>query len=107
MEEAARTAGVSTNTLLRWLKLPEFQNAYRDARRAAFGQATARLQLATGAAATTLMKLMVDPTTPASVRVRAAESIFAHSFKSNEIEDIEARVAELERCAAKEAVQQP
>jgi hypothetical protein len=35
--------------------------------------------------------------TPASVRVRAAEAIFNHSDKASEIEDIEARVLELER----------
>ena len=37
VEEAARAAGVGTQTLLRWLKLPEFQADYREARRAAFG----------------------------------------------------------------------
>jgi hypothetical protein len=40
---------------------------------------------------------MVDPNTPASTRVRAADSVLDHSAKSIEIEDIEARVAELER----------
>jgi hypothetical protein len=39
---------------------------------------------------------MIDPATPASVRVRAAEAIFNHAAKAIEIEDIEARVAALE-----------
>ena len=99
VEEAARTAGVGTQTLLRWLKLPEFQADYREARRAAFGQAVARLQQGTAAAATTLLKTMIDPGTPPSVRVRAAEAIFNHAAKAIEIEDIEARLAELERAA--------
>jgi hypothetical protein len=76
VEEAARAAGIGARTLLRWLKLPEFQNAYRQARREAFGQAVARLQQGTAAAATTLLKIMIDPCAPASVRVRAADSIF-------------------------------
>jgi transposase-like protein len=97
IEEAARATGVAPNTLLKWMKLPEFQTAYREARRAAFGQAVARLQQGTSAAATTLLKTMIDPATPASVRVRAAEAIFSHAAKAIEIEDIEARVAELER----------
>jgi transposase-like protein len=97
IEEAAKTAGIGANTLLRWLKVPEFQAAYRDARRAAFGQAVARLQQGTSAAATTLLKTMIDANTPASVRVRAAEAIFNHAAKAIEIEDIEARVTELER----------
>jgi transposase-like protein len=99
VEEAARAAAVGTRTLLRWMKLPEFDKAYREARRAAFGQAVARLQQGTSAAATTLLKTMIDPRTPASVRVRAAEAIFNHAAKSVEIEDIGARVSELERAA--------
>src|SRR5450755_4494694 len=97
IEEAAKVAGIGANTLLRWLKVPEFQKAYREARRAAHGQAIARLQQATGAAVSTLLKVMLDPNTPASVKVRASDSVLNHSAKSIEIEDIEARVAELER----------
>ena len=40
---------IGTQTLLRWLKIPEFDAAYRQARRAAFSQSTARLQQAIGA----------------------------------------------------------
>jgi transposase-like protein len=97
VEEAARAAGIGTQTLLRWLKIPEFQTAYREARRAAFSQSIARLQQATSAAVSTLLKVMVDPNTPASTRVRAADSVLDHSAKAIEIEDIEARVSELER----------
>jgi hypothetical protein len=42
-QEAARSIGVTQNTLLSWMKVPEFQKDYREARRAAFGQAIARL----------------------------------------------------------------
>ena len=97
IEEAARATGVSTATLMRWQKLPEFQAAYREARRAAFGQAVARLQQGAAAAAATLLKLMLDPNTPASVKARVADSVFNHAAKAIEIEDIEARVSELER----------
>ena len=99
IEEAARTAGISTRTLMRWLQLPEFKKAYREARRDAFGQAVARLQQGTSAAATTFLKTMIDPGTPPSVRLRAAEAIFTQAAKAIEIEDIEARVAALEQAA--------
>jgi hypothetical protein len=99
IEEAAHSAGIGTRTLLRWLKVPEFRTAYRQARLEAFGQAIARLQQGTSAAATTLLKLLIEPNTPASVRVRAADSIFNHAAKAIEIEDLEARVADLERDA--------
>ena len=99
IEEAARAIGVVPNTLLRWMKLPEFQAAYREARRAAYGQSIARMQQASGAAVSTLLKIMVDQNAPASTRVRAADSILDHSAKAIEIEDIEVRVSELERAA--------
>jgi hypothetical protein len=99
VEEAAKSVGIGAATLLRWLKNSEFDTAYRTAKRAAYGQAVARLQQGTSAAATTLLKTMIDASTPASVKVRAAEAIFNHAAKAIEIEDIEARVAELERAA--------
>ena len=99
IEEAARVGGIGTRTLLRWLQVPEFQAAYRLARREAFGQATARLQQASGAAVSTLLKIMVDPNAPPSTRVRAADSVLDHGAKAIEIEDIEARVAALEQAA--------
>jgi transposase-like protein len=97
VEEAARTVGVAPKTLLRWLQIPEFQTAYRKARRDAHGQSIARLQQATSAAVSTLLKVMVDPSTPPSTKVRAADSVLDHSAKSIELEDIEIRVTELER----------
>jgi hypothetical protein len=97
IEDAARTCGVGGRTLLRWLKLPEFNAAYREARRAAVSQSVARLQQATGAAVSTLLKVMVDPNTPASTKVRAADSVLDHSAKAIEIEDLDVRLTELER----------
>ena len=100
IEQAARVTGIGPKTLLRWLKLPEFQTAYREARRDGFGQATARLQQASGAAASVLLKMMVDPNSPASTRVRAAQAVLDRAAKAIELEDIEIRVAELERSLA-------
>src|SRR5262249_7914700 len=99
LEEAARSIGISANTLLKWMMEPEFDVAYRDARRAAFRQSIARLQQACSAAVTTRLKVMVEPGAPPSTKVRAADSILDHSAKAIELEDIEARVAELERAA--------
>ena len=99
-EEAARAAGIGLTTLLRWMKDPDFGTAYRDARRAAFSQSIARLQQATGAAASTLLKVMVDPATPPATKVRAADSVLAHAAKAIEIEDLAARVDALEQIAA-------
>jgi uncharacterized protein with ATP-grasp and redox domains len=99
IEEAARAAGVGTRTLIRWLKLPDFAKEYRKARREAVHQSVARMQQATGAAASVVLKLMTDPNVPAAVKLRAAECVFDRAIKGVELEDIEARVAELERAA--------
>src|ERR1700726_913781 len=99
IEKAARFVNIGTKTLLGWLQLPEFDKAYREARRAAFSQSIARLQQASSAAAATLLKIMVDPTAPAASRIRAADSVLGHAAKAIGIEDIEARVSELERTA--------
>jgi len=49
----------------------------------------------------TLGKVMVDPNTPASTKVRAADSILDHAAKAIEIEDIEARLTALEAATGK------
>lgn len=96
LEKAAAAAGISTVTAWRISKTPEFQEEYRKARREAFAQSVARLQHATGAAVSTLLKVMVDKDSPAASRVRAADSVLGHAAKAIEIEDIEVRVAALE-----------
>jgi hypothetical protein len=88
--------------MLRWMKVPEFDVAYSAATRFASGQGIARLQQAMPLAVQTMLKVLVDPATPASVRVRAAEVIANHSHKAIEIEDVEARVTALEEAAGEQ-----
>jgi hypothetical protein len=99
LEEAARAVGISPNALLRWQQDPEFDAAFRKARRAAYGQTTARLHQASSAAVSAVLKIMVDPGAPPSTRLRAADIVLAHTAKAIEIEEIEARLTELERMA--------
>ena len=99
IEDAAQAINVASRTLLRWLQLPEFRDAYLKARREAVGQSIARMQQATGAAAITVLKLMTDPNVPAAVKLRATECVFAHAIKGIELEDIETRLTQLERAA--------
>jgi hypothetical protein len=100
IEDAARVAGVGPRTLYRWMKEPAFDAAYRDGKRAAFSQSIARLHQMASAAVTTLGKAMVDPSTPPATRVRAADSILDHTAKAIELEEMEARLAALERAAS-------
>ena len=101
VEEAARSIGVNPRTLYRWMKEPEFNAAYLAGKRAAFGQAIARLHHLASAAVSTLGKVMLDSATPPATKVRAADSILNHTVKAIETEDIDTRLRELE--AAMEA----
>ena len=100
VEEAAHAVGVAPKTLIRWQQVPEFQEALRQARKDAYRNCIGRLQHGSAAAVSTLLKVMLDPGTPASTKVRAAESVLNHSEKAIELEDIEARLSELERAAS-------
>ena len=89
LEKAAAAVGISTVTAWRITKTPEFKEEYRQARREAFIQSLGRLQQAAGAATSTLMKIMVDPTAPAGSRVRAADRVLEHAQRALELEDIQ------------------
>jgi predicted DNA-binding protein (UPF0251 family) len=99
-EKAAAALGISTVTLWRHLQKPEFAEAFRKARRQAFSRSIARLQHASSAAVATLLRVMTDRDAPAASRVRAADVVLQGALRGMETEDIEARVAELERAAA-------
>ena len=96
LAEAARVVGIDLSTLKRWLRRPEFIEEYRRARCEFVEQAYARVQQMTPVAASVLGKLMADPATPASGRIRAALGIFGLAREALDL-DIETRVAELER----------
>ena len=96
-EKAAAALGISTVTLWRSMQKPEFAEAYRKARREAFSQSVARLQYASNAAVGTLLRVLTDREAPAASRVRAADVVLQTALRGMEIEDIEARVTELER----------
>ena len=85
--------------LLRWLRLPEFESAYREARRDTFSKSIARLRHASSAAVSTLLKVMIDLLASAASRIRVADYALGHAARGIEIEDIEVRVKELERAA--------
>lgn len=96
IEEAAHATGIASSTLRRWMRLPEFQAEYLQARRDVVLQTNARIQQNSGAAASVLLKLMADGTTPASVRARVSQCILEHANKSLELEDLEVRLQRLE-----------
>jgi hypothetical protein len=100
VQAAATAAGVGLTTLHRWIKDPAFDAAYRDARHAFHSQSMARLHQMVPAAITTIGKAMLDQSTPPATRVRAAHSVLDHAADAIEMENLGARLDELERSVA-------
>src|ERR687885_1177622 len=98
IQDAAKAVGVSETTAHRWLRTDEaFTAAYLKARRAAVGQAIARLQQLSSGAVAVLGQVAADKQAPASARVAAASKILDTAIKAVELEDLEARIAALEQ----------
>ena len=97
---AAEKAGIGEVTLYRWLKLPEFIAAYREARRQVVEKGIAQLQQATWAASTTLIRLLASGSD--SVKLRAALAILEQGNKGVELIDFDQRLAALEQKSEEE-----
>jgi hypothetical protein len=92
---AAVKAGVSEATAQRWLRKPEFQAAYRAARRAVVESAVGRLQQVTAEAVEVLRRNMTCG--HAAVEVRAAVAVIEKAIEGVELIDLMARLDELEQ----------
>ena len=99
VERAAASAKVGTRTIYRWLGEPDFAAAYRRARRKAFGQAIALTQRYAPLAVNTLAKVMMDDSAPHNAKVRAAATMLKFGRDGIELDDLAARVEELETVA--------
>jgi len=97
IREAAEQAGISESTLLRWLHDETFLEPYRKARRQVVQLAICQLQRSAGKAVKTLLEIAEEKDNPASSRVSAAKTILEMSLKAVEFEDLEKRIAEIEK----------
>jgi hypothetical protein len=77
---AAAKAGVGQTTLYRWMNLPAFRDAYRQARRELVESAIGRIQGATGQAVETLLAVARGGRRD-SDRVRAAIALLDHALR--------------------------
>ena len=96
---AAREAGVSRETLHRWLRQPAFVAAVRQAEAAALDELSRLLVRLGRTAAATLAKAMSDPAAPYPTRVRAADAALGRLLQLRELAQLESRVQALVQAA--------
>ena len=94
---AAKVVGIGEATLWRWMQADDFQTAYRKAKQKVVGQAITQVQQAAGEAVETLRQVMNDSNSPPSSRVAAAKAVLETALKAVELEDLIARIENLER----------
>jgi hypothetical protein len=92
---AAASARVSTAALRRWLKTPDFQASYHDARRQTFDTALARLTCVASEAVATLERNLRCGLPAAEVR--AAIAVIELGIKGLTLTDVQERLGLLER----------
>jgi len=100
IKDAAKACGVSDASLWRWLQLPDFQAAYRAARRQVVERAVSELQGACGEAVETLKRNLTCE--QAAVEIRAAQIILEQAVKGVELIDLQERVERLESLLAEQ-----
>jgi hypothetical protein len=98
--DAARRVGINEATLYRWLARPDFQAAYRAARRRVVEVAVSRLCQLTTQAVATLERNLTCGKAPAEIR--AALGVLDNVRALLEGEELEARIAALEERLAAE-----
>lgn len=93
---AAEVSRTAVRTLHRWLTLDHFQSAYAAARRQVVRQALAKAQAAMARAVDALLGVVDDVDAPVSCRISAAKEILGVGLKGLEIQDIQARIENIE-----------
>jgi hypothetical protein len=94
--KAAQAVNVPESTAWRWLNSsPEFNAAYRIARRKLTENATRVFQSAASMCAAKLVQMAMDAKLPPGIQFAAASRVLELAYRGEEIEDIQAQMAEL------------
>lgn len=96
IKEAALAAGVSETTIWRYLQDEKFVSRYRAARRDAVNFAVMNLQQNACEAAKVLCQIASDESAPHSSRVAAARTIIDQAVRGVEMDEMQARIDNLE-----------
>ena len=97
ISQAANTAGVSRDSVYRWLRDPDFQTALSNGTQAALQGLSQSLLTLGAAAAKTLQAALEDTTAPLTTRLRAADIVLTRLLQMRELVDLDKRLTELEK----------
>lgn len=95
LEEAAKTAGISSSTLRRWRSDPDFVKALDTHRIAMLEGVTARIRGAAADAIETVRDLAKNGKSE-GVRLRAATTLLTMAYRSAEVDELATRLHEIE-----------
>ena len=99
-EVASRIGGISIRTLSRWMREPNFHEVVERLQRAMFVEAVGLLRTCALDAVRALHDVITDPGSPVTARVGAARAVLDLALRAHEIEEVEARLTELEERVA-------
>ncbi len=99
LTEAAASGGIGESTLRRWLCDETFARLYRQERTRMLESTVNLLRQKSVAAVETLAEVANDKEASASARVSAARSVVELAIKGAELQDLEARIDDLEQMA--------
>lgn len=97
LSDAATACGIAPSTLRRWLQDGDFQRQYQFERSRLLEAAVNLLRTEATAAARTLAGVSSDVEAPTAQRVAAARSVLDLVLRATELQDVEERIAALER----------
>ncbi len=103
IQDAAKSLGISPNTIYITLRDETFAQAYKEARHKAVEHSITILSRASSLAVTRLIETMGNSEEKSSVRLSAAKSILEFAFRGYETEQLVYRVERLEE-ALKEQI---
>ena len=99
---AAQKAGISETTATRWMKEPDFQARFTEAKQVAFCQVLVFLEQSMLGSVAVLKSIMLDTQARPTTRVQAAGKLLELALRAHEVYTYEARLTAVE-AALKEA----
>lgn len=104
IKAAAAACGISEKTLHQWLNDPAFAAELKKAQDATTKAAMRRVVVSVNAAVSVLEEIMHDITVSPAARVSAARTLLDSALRVYETQDIEDRMAAIERAAGERGI---